>query len=92
MVGSGEGAVQLKNVRPTVDVMNIIVTIIFGVKCAQNASNCAIFKEKIQKIFWRGAKLTRSSADAEGPHDAFCHSRSLVFMPFDICRPYMISY
>jgi len=29
-------------------------------------------KQKIQNIFWGGAKLMKSSADAEGPHDAFC--------------------
>jgi len=45
--------VQLKNA--TVDVMNIIVTITVGVKCAQNASKCTILKEKIKKnVLGRG--------------------------------------
>ena len=44
--------VQLKNV--TVDVMNIIVTITVGVKCAQCASKCTILKEKIHFFLGRG--------------------------------------
>ena len=72
------GHVQLKNV--TVDVMNMIVTITVGVKCAQNASKCTILNEKI--LFFSGAQTPSPdpiqnpslSASSAPPFECLRHS------------------